>query len=1109
MSSESPNPISGETVKQTTEAVANFIRWIAELIRQRNLFMLLVLTGVVLSLAGLFFRETLSHWLPEEQQDSIWASVSLIAILMFTGALIVAVVTMPRRIRHNTVEVVERKAIKGLRPFNEEDAEIFRRLQRNHALRECLEAITSPHFRIGVLIGESGSGKTSFLQAGLLPQLNQVSKSYRGIYVRFSDQEPIETIRRSISEQLEIPMDWLVSMSSGSREILTILQQATEATEMPVLLIFDQFEQFFAHFPRKPDRAEFIQALAAWYQYPKSLAVKILVSIRSDLYYQLYEVQEALGYSLGPQDIVHLEKFEPEAAVHILEVIAETENLRFDRRFVVDLATEELVNSEGGLISPVDLQILAWMIERQKTSEMRAFNREAFQKFGGVEGLLTRYLDRTLATLALPAKRQAVVKVLLQLTDLERQVRAEVQTLPDLQRQLQGDVKAQDVEDAVHWLVLSSVRLITPVERQQQYGYELAHERLIPALMRQIGQELTSADKARRLLDRRVNEWLGSNCSSRYLLNWSELRLLARNRSYVIFGAKRLQKEKLIRLSRQRLRRFGIFITTSFVALLLALNWLLFVPQGQIQVVRWVLSLALTQASDEYIANIGLAIGKDGNWSRALRVADQNIRSEAVKADFLKEVSLIAPRLETSQSQLVLQRILHYAEAITESKSKAITLSNIANIAGQLEDREIAQQALSKAIAVTESIEENVQKANTLGNVASIAGQLEDREIAQQALLKAMAVTESIEENVQKANTLGNVASTAGQLEDKEIAQQALSQAIDTIESINEDEANTEEAWRTSYALNSITDTAALIKDVEVLQNVLLKTLSATTHITDEREKSYALSRIAYVAGRVENVEVAEQILEQTLFIAESMSSNKQKAYAAEDIVDAIGRLGHSSENTKRLLNYSLELVREHNLYYIIREVAIGFARLDYWQSTMRTLITGPTWFDYDDVLVLWAEKKNPNLIPGAVVLDAVVSKLDSNQYRLNLTVKSPDVGCEQRTDWVELITPQGNLLHRQLISEINDYEKPFEVNSNLPVNLAPDQSIYIRAHLHLDSRSNGSQTFVPQIEQLSPYADHAMFGSPDEGFHAVRIYPEFAMSVADQEPQPTACQRQ
>src|SRR5439155_11262783 len=59
--------------------------------------------------------------------------------------------------------------IKGLFPFRLDDAGIFVHLQRERDLKRCLAAIKDADFRFGVLYGESGTGKTSFLQAGLWP----------------------------------------------------------------------------------------------------------------------------------------------------------------------------------------------------------------------------------------------------------------------------------------------------------------------------------------------------------------------------------------------------------------------------------------------------------------------------------------------------------------------------------------------------------------------------------------------------------------------------------------------------------------------------------------------------------------------------------------------------------------------------------------------------------------------------------------------------------------------------------------------------------------------------------------------------------------------------
>lgn len=143
----------------------------------------MLLLDAVLILFGRLVAEFLATLfgfeLPKQFSSWLWIAVGLI----FLAAIIVAVVTMPRS-KKKVGEFQERKAIKGLRPFTKEDAAVFARLQRQRMLKECLEALMNSHFRFGVLYGESGCGKTSFLQAGLWHHLSQENSKELGIYIR-------------------------------------------------------------------------------------------------------------------------------------------------------------------------------------------------------------------------------------------------------------------------------------------------------------------------------------------------------------------------------------------------------------------------------------------------------------------------------------------------------------------------------------------------------------------------------------------------------------------------------------------------------------------------------------------------------------------------------------------------------------------------------------------------------------------------------------------------------------------------------------------------------------------------------------------------------------
>jgi hypothetical protein len=168
------------------------------------------------------------------------------------------------------------EAIKGLRPFRHEDAKIFARLGRQVEVEECARAIADPEFRFGILSGESGCGKSSFLQAGLWPTLETYRDPHHCVYVKFTAEEPVETIKHALTDTLEIS-----ATDFDGLDFLNALKTATQGASKPILVLFDQFEQFFVHRKYKQDREPFVRELADWYLECKILPVKVVVSIRA------------------------------------------------------------------------------------------------------------------------------------------------------------------------------------------------------------------------------------------------------------------------------------------------------------------------------------------------------------------------------------------------------------------------------------------------------------------------------------------------------------------------------------------------------------------------------------------------------------------------------------------------------------------------------------------------------------------------------------------------------------------------------------------------------------------------------------------------------------
>lgn len=558
-------PPSPEDLLKKVESSESFINKLVIAWREKQWVKLLLLFGFValafLNQTVVFNAVQFIYKSPEFKLPDWYFYVWLIVtIAAFIAAFIVALRTTPTKFPDAPSE---KSIIKGLRPYTAEDAELFAKLQRGRMLQDCLTACDDRDFRFGILNGESGTGKTSFLQAGLCPSLKK--KDFRPVYVKLTEIAPLDSIREVLVENKEIKRK-----EADNKNLLELIELAVKENSKPLVIVFDQFEQFFVSHKSKTDRKPFIQEIADWYKRRKSLPVKILFSIRGDYFFRLSEFQDAMKYNLAFHDNFRLEKFSPEEATTVFRIIAEAEKIECDENFIKEITARELSDREDRLVSPVDVQVLSWMIAGQKTADEKAFNRRAFNKLGGVEGLLESFLSKTLDSQTESGK-QTIVKVLLALVDLEKNTRAGALPLVEIQTKLKETILANEVAKSVEWLSNRGVRLITPTDDKKEKDtlYELAHERIIPALRKLANKELSETDRAARLLDRRFNEWTGNNNSRQYLLTLKEWLLVRRNKSLITLGINKEQKERFIAQSK---RRFIHFIAGYTIILVLAVG---------------------------------------------------------------------------------------------------------------------------------------------------------------------------------------------------------------------------------------------------------------------------------------------------------------------------------------------------------------------------------------------------------------------------------------------------------------------------------------------------------------------------------------------------------
>jgi tetratricopeptide (TPR) repeat protein len=801
-------------------------------------------------------------------------------------------------------------------------------------------------------MGESGCGKSSFLQAGLLPRMNQAESHCHGIYVKFSDRAPIETVKDALMADLLATDPALDRANPEFADLLKLMQVAPQILKKPVVLFFDQFEQVFVHQRRPGDRQPFIDILTVWYQAESPMPLKILVTIRADLVHELYELHQAMGYTLSRYDVFKLEKFEPEEATEILRVIAETEGWLFDRSFVKQLSQDDLASSQGK-VSPVDLQILAETVRKQPATR-RAFTEATFRQMGGLEGLLNRYLEETLEVLKLNNLYQPAILVLLALIDRERNLRAGVLTLAELEAKLQGTVRPKEVQQAMDWLASGEVRLITPIEQQNKSGYELAHERIIPAIVRVAGQELKAAERANCLLDRRVNEWIGNGRSHDYLLSWRELWLLRQQKDHLVWGANRRDKEKLLKQSWQTVYR-AIWALLMALILLLTGFAVWSTPWGQRSQMHWELAGLRQKISDGSRKQASVAFAEIGNQQQAFSMIDL-MNSPSYKADALSAIAGVYGKLnETEVAKSGLAQLQTIAEKIDDSFSKAHTLSAIAEAYSKLSQPEAAKSVLVQAQNNAEKIDEPSSKAFALSSIAEAYSKLSQPEAAKSVLVQAQIIAEKIDEPSSKAFALTRIAEAYIKLNQPEVAKSGLAQLQTTAEKIDD-------SFSKTRVLSAIARAYIKLGQPETAQTI-------AENIDELGSKASVLIAIAEAYSKLNEPEAVKSVLVQAQTTAETIDQPSSKADALSSIAEAYSKLSQPEAAKSMLLQAQTTAEKIDDPFskaFALSSIAKAYAELEDWRQVNLTAALCTSNDCKAGVLssglTVWAEHQHPEL---------------------------------------------------------------------------------------------------------------------------------------------------
>jgi len=188
----------------------------------------------------------------------------------------------------------------GLRPFEEEHRSYFFGRERDQRLI-IANLLAAP---LTILYGASGVGKSSVLMAGVIPQLHRDRPRTPVILFR-------DWARPDYAEALAarcVEAAWATAVNqpkpSPSLPLDEILRECGEAAKATVLVVFDQFEEYFLYNPKTSDPNSFEVAFARAVNRDE-VDVGFLVALREDGLTKLDRFQERIPNLLGNRLCLH------------------------------------------------------------------------------------------------------------------------------------------------------------------------------------------------------------------------------------------------------------------------------------------------------------------------------------------------------------------------------------------------------------------------------------------------------------------------------------------------------------------------------------------------------------------------------------------------------------------------------------------------------------------------------------------------------------------------------------------------------------------------------------------------------------------------------------
>ena len=388
---------------------------------------------------------------------------------------------------------------------------------RQQDVHNLIERISSTDRKLIIIHGQSGVGKTSIIDAGLIPTLKQKFISTRRVL-------PIRLRNYSnwvedLSELLTYHMHEMNGASSlcylnSVSEIINYLRSKGEANFL-IVLIFDQFEEFFFVCKNQSDRLAFFEFLSNSLSIPY---VKVILSLREDYLSNLLEFEricsrsdnDALNNLLSKEVRYYIGNLSVENAKSVIQNLTKLSQFRLEPQLINELVKD--LAADSGEVRPIELQVVGAQLQAREITSL-----EKYRRLGARKGLVGRFLDEVIKNCGHQNERTArLVLSLLSDKNGARLIRSRTELASNIES-MGFEFKENQLDLVLEVLVGSGLVFLMPKEPAD--NYQLIHDYLVTLINKQpsIEAELIAAQKNKQFEEQLREELAASELREKQL----------------------------------------------------------------------------------------------------------------------------------------------------------------------------------------------------------------------------------------------------------------------------------------------------------------------------------------------------------------------------------------------------------------------------------------------------------------------------------------------------------------------------------------------------------------------------------------------------------------